>query len=710
MTKIARSFSSALLLLFVFFLAGCDGLWNNPYPEDKPTASIYYTDFSERPKYLDPAKSYASAESQFIGQIYESPLQYNYLLRPYTLEPSIAAQMPIVRYYNHNDELLPNDASPDQIAYSIYEIAVIPGVLYQPHPAFAQNDLSQKALRHVHTLNDFPNTGTREVIAEDFVYQIKRIANPSINSPILDLMGQHIVGLMDLSDRLLQDETIDLRSIDFEGAKVIDRYTYQIKINHKYPQFIYWLAMMFFSPMPWEAEVFYNHPELIAKNITLDWYPVGTGPYLLTVNNPNRQMILEKNPNFRKQYYPSTGMPGDLEAGLLANAGKQIPFIDKVVFNLEKESIPRWIKFLQGYYDRSIVGTDNYNQAIVSTGQGSQLAPSLVDKGMKIYSATAEMTRYWGFNMLDPVVGGISEKGRALRQAISIAIDTEEYIAIFLNDRGIAAQGPIPPGIEGYQEGQTGINRYMYTWENNKPERLSIEYAKKLLAKAGYPNGRDEKTGEPLVLNYDVISIGDPSEKSEFAWMQKQFKKLNIELNIRATDYNRWREKMSVGYAQFFLFGWSVDYPDPENFLFLFYGSNKRMGNEGVNSSNYENPVYDKLFEELRYLDPGPHRSALIEKMIAIIQKDAPWVFGFHPEVYSLSQVWNAPIKLSDVSNNTYKYHALNPVLRYELRKAWNHPFIWPFFFGILIIIILCLPVAIAYWRADNQVRHKRIP
>jgi ABC-type oligopeptide transport system substrate-binding subunit len=245
---------SILLLLCALLLSGCGDLWNDPYPEQQGSQKIFYTNFSERPKFLDPAKSYASAESRFIGHIYESPLQYNYLLRPYTLEPSLAAKMPVITYYNSKDERLPDTANAHQIAYSIYEITIKPGVFYHAHPAFAKNKLSEQQLRNVHTLSDFPQTGTREVIAEDFVYQIKRLAQPSLNSPILDLMSTHIVGLADFSQRLSANS--NLRAQDFEGAQVIDRYTYQIKINGKYPQFSYWLAMLFFAPMPWEAEVF----------------------------------------------------------------------------------------------------------------------------------------------------------------------------------------------------------------------------------------------------------------------------------------------------------------------------------------------------------------------------------------------------------------------------------------------------------------------
>ncbi len=118
------------------------------------------------------------------------------------------------------------------------------------------------------------------------------------------------------------DAYLDLNIYPLEGAEIVDRYTYRIKIKGKYPQFMYWLAMAFFAPIPWEAERFYTQKGLAEKNITLDWYPVGTGPYMLTENDPNRVMILEKNPNFHGEAYPSEGMPDDLQAGLLSGRGQ----------------------------------------------------------------------------------------------------------------------------------------------------------------------------------------------------------------------------------------------------------------------------------------------------------------------------------------------------------------------------------------------------
>lgn len=166
---------------------------------------------------------------------------------------------------------------------------------------------------------------------------------------------------------------------------------------------------------------------------------------------------------------------------------------------------------------------------------------------------------------------------------------------------------------------------------------------------------------------------------------------------------------MSIGDAQFFSFAWSVDYPDPENFLFLFYGANSKVNNEGVNSTNYKNPAYDQLFDKLRYLDNGPEKEALIQQMLTIIRKDAPWVFGFHPEYYVLAHAWNAPVKLSEVANNTYKYASIDPIQRAQLRKQWNIPIIWPIFAVIGLLLIIWLPVFISYWRKEHQDRRKRI-
>ena len=716
-------------MLCGLLLTGCKNAeWNNPYPVSQQGENILYSSFSSRPKHLDPVRSYSSNEYAFIGQIYEPPLQYHYLKRPYELIPLTAAQMPEVSYLDVAGEELAADAPVEAIAYSVYEIQIRPGIRYQPHPAFARNQqgalhyqqLSEADLEGIYDLADFAQSGSRELVAADYVYQIKRLAHPRLHSPIQGLMSEYIVGLTDYATTLAQayakqieqdpsDKWLDLRQFDLEGVQLVDKYTYRIKIRGKYPQLQYWLAMPFFAPMPWEAERFYTQPGMKERNISLDWYPVGTGAYMLSVNNPNRQMVLSRNPNFHAQYYPTEGDPGDADKGLLRDAGKAMPFIDKVIYSLEKENIPYWNKFLQGYYDVSGVSSDSFDQAIQFGSQGEAvLTPLMQQKNIQLETAVQTSTFYMGFNMLDPVVGGDSERARLLRRAISIAVDYEDYISIFANGRGIAAQGVIPPGIFGHVEGEVGINPYVYEWQDGRAQRKPTSEAKRLLAQAGYPNGRDAETGKPLLIHLDVTG-GGPEDKANFDWLRKQFRKIDLELVIRNTDYNRFQEKMRKGNAQLFQWGWNADYPDPENFLFLLYGPNGKVKHGGENAANYDNPEFDRLFSIMKNMENSPERFDIIQQLVEIARHDAPWLWGLHPKQFVLHHGWYGNVKPNLMAHNTLMYKRIDPQLRDEKRRDWNRPVIWPVILVLLILLISIIPAIVTYKRKEQSASKQRL-
>ncbi len=707
-----KSLLSSVSRFFIVFaiglLAACDGSpLNSPYPKSQDQQSILYTSFSERPKHLDPAKAYSSNEYALIGQIYEPPLQYHYLRRPYTLVPLTARTMPEVVYLDEQGKILMGDADTSKIRYTDYIIEINAGIRYQPHPALAKDaaghylyhELSAAQIESLATLADFKEQGSRELVAEDYVYQIKRLAHPSIHSPIAELMKRYIVGLDDFSRNAAEKDFSTLRDVDIEGVRTLGRYRYRIRIEGKYPQFIYWLAMPFFAPMPWEADVFYAQPGLRANNITLDWFPIGTGPYLLQENNPNLRMILQRNPNFHAEYYPSEGESGDLEKGLLLDAGKTMPFIDKVIYILEKETIPYWNKFLQGYYDASGIASDSFDQAIQFSASGQvELTPALHDKGIQLQTAVTSSIFYMGFNMLDAVVGGYSESARKLRQAISIAVDYEEYIAIFMNGRGVAAQGLLPPGIYGYDEGVQGMNRYVYNWSKGRAQRKSIDEARRLMQEAGFPDGRNPKTGEALILYLDTAASG-PDDRARLNWYRKQLARIGIQLVIRATDYNRFQQKMRTGHAQLFLWGWNADYPDPENFFFLLYGPNAKVPYGGENAVNYQNKQFDRLFEKMRNMDNGPERYRLIHRLQEIVRYDAPWVFGFHPMSFSLFHSWYQNLKPNLMANNRLKYSKIDVQKRNLLRKQWNKPVFWPLFVLLFLMLFILWPAFLGYRR-----------
>ncbi|MCQ8896296.1 ABC transporter substrate-binding protein [Limnobacter humi] len=735
----------AAVALCSWLLAACGPAPNNPYVESKADQATptLYTAFTARPKHLDPAQSYTSDEAEFTYQTYEPLFQYHYLKRPYTLQPLTAVDMPQPVYLDAQGHTLPQDAPAERVATSVYTIAIRPGIRFQPHPAFARSsdgqplylNLGDTAARY-RSPSQFEQQGTRELTANDYVYEIKRLASPRIVSPILGHMGEYIEGLGELAASLKQQDEalkadiqkktggafapstdqlpwLDLRPFDLPGAKALDDHTLQLRVKGKYPQFLYWLAMPFFAPIPWEADAFYSQPGLVKNNLTLDWWPVGTGPYMLTENDPNARMVLTRNPNFRGEPYPSEGEPGDAQAGLLKDAGKTMPFIDRVVFTREKEGIPYWNKFLQGYYDSSGISADTFDQVIRASADGaSQLTPEMLDKQIRLESSVATSIYYLGFNWLDPVVGpgkspSEAERARLLRQAIAIAVDWEEFSQIFTNGRAIPAHGPLPPGIFGYQPGPDGLNTQVYDVVEGKPVRKPIEQAMALLEKAGYKNGTDPRTGKPLTLALDTTG-GGPGDKARFDWYRKQFAKLNIELEIRATDWNRFQEKIRKGNAQLFFLGWNADYPDPENFMFLLYGPNSRAKTAGENASNYSNGQYDALFERMKTMPNSDERARLIAEMTQLVQHDVPWLFAFVPKQFGLIHHWMGNVKPNDMARNDLKYKTIDVAARAVARKAWNRPQWWPIPLLLLAALVFAWPAWAAWKRRERQMGVRR--
>src|SRR3990172_6876902 len=245
---------------------------------------------------------------------------------------------------------------------------------------------------------------------------------------------------------------------------------------------------------------------------------------------------------------------------------------------LEKEAIPRWNKFLQGYFDASGIAEETFDSVILFSVEGeAELTDFMIDRKIHLETSVQTATYYMGFNMLDKTVGGYGEKQTKLIKAISIALDAQELIDIFANGRGIAAMSPLPPEIFGYQEGREGINPYVYSWDEQKnlPLIRSLDEARQLLAEAGYPEGRDLE-GKPLVITFDNAWTG-PEFKPMIDWHIKRLKALGIQLENRTTDYNRFQEKIESGNFQLFRWGWLADYPDPENFFFLLTSANSTV-------------------------------------------------------------------------------------------------------------------------------------
>ena len=232
-------------MFLALLLPACGEVWNDPYPAAERGANVLYASFAERPKHLDPVQSYTEDEARFTQQVYEPPLQYHYLKRPYELIPLTATQIPRPRVLEGGK-------------YTVYEVRIRPGIRYQPHPGFVERNfsLSREKVDSLKSPYELP-LGTRELTADDYIYQIKRLAHPRLHSPIFGLMADYIVGLADYAKHLAKQDAkgwLDLRQHDLKGVERVDEHTFRVTLNGSYPQFVYWLAMPFFAPVPWEAE------------------------------------------------------------------------------------------------------------------------------------------------------------------------------------------------------------------------------------------------------------------------------------------------------------------------------------------------------------------------------------------------------------------------------------------------------------------------
>lgn len=709
------------LALLCVGLAACSKPVNSPYQEGSAAENTLYSAFTTRsPNHLDPALSYSGDETPFTYSIYEPLYGYHYLDRPYRLIPKAAAELVEPVYLDEQGNRLPADVPGEQVAVSRYDIPIKQGIRFQPHPAFALDEQGEYRyypmrapdLNDAFSIADFAHTGSRELTAHDYVYAFKRLASPRVASPVLGVMAEHIRGFKEFSEELARidkqeprPQWLDLRPYTLPGVRALDKHTLRIEVNGKYPQFKYWLAMTFTAPMAWEAERFYSQPRMAQHNLTLDSWPVGTGPFMLTESLTNRRHVLSRNPNYRGEPYPCVGEPGDQAAGLLEDCGKPMPFLDKVVFSLEKEGVPLMGKFLQGYYDIPQVERGEYGVAMTVAAQDSVDKANLYqERGLQLRTAPEAQLFYMGFNWHDPVVGQGDtpeqfEKNRKLRLAISIVFDWEQYVSIFMNDQGEAAHSPLPPGVPGYQPLPQGANPYVYTKDNGVVKRRSLDEARDLLRQAGYPDGRDSRTGKPLILYYDsMMGMGSDATVD---WMRRQLAQVGLQLEVRATDYNRFQDKMKRGAAQLFLWGWVADYPDAENFFTLLYGPQAKKDFGGENAANYQSAEFDRLYEQMRFLNDGPDKQAVVQQMIHLVQHDAPWMFGYVPNAGGAYQSWVRNAKPSMMVRDSIQYYRIDPEQRVERIDRWNRPVWWPAIpLGLLALILV--------WVVRSQAQARR--
>jgi len=532
-----------------------------------------------RVKSLDPIQGndlYSIIQSSYA---YEPLLEYHYLNRPYELIPRLARELPSL--------------AKDKITYTFH---LRPAVHFSDDPCF-------------------PLGKGREVVATDFIYSWKRLADPQNAAGGWWLLDGKIAGLNEW--RANPGRTY---GDSISGLSAPDEHTLIVKLTKPNALFLYALANLPTAVTAREAVEKYG--------AEFGQHAVGSGPYRLTENGGGSKFVWNRNPTFRFVPYPATGANGDREVGLLADAGEPLPRNDSIVTQVNEESLPAWLGFLAGKLDLSSIPKDSFSEAIPQSGQ---LNGELAKKGIRLYEfPELDLTRI-SFNLADPLLG----KNKLLRQALSLAFDTAPLIKTFYNGQAVPALGPIPPGFQGFDPTLRNPN-----------QGPDLVRAKALLAKAGYPEGR----GLPPI---DFVAVAGGPSRQITEYIERQFAPLGVKLKVEAFSWPEYTKRVTSKRGQMWSFGWIPFYPDADNFLQLFYGKNAAPG---PNDMNYENPRFDALYERARVELNEAKRVALYREMAKIVIEDVPCIFGVHRTNHYLAQPWLKNLKLHNFAPDQAKY------------------------------------------------------
>lgn len=706
----------SLALLWAAALTLLRECGNNPWEDGAAAQNALFTTITAEIRNLDPASSNYTHEFAILDNIVEAPLAYHYLKRPYALIPMLLEELPVPVFYDRVGRVLEGDPPAEQVARTEYTLRLRRGIRYQPHPCFSPSSRPRVPEPRTPWDWEWNPVDSREVTARDFQVSLARLCDPRSGCTVFAQLSSFLPGLQETRqevarqreelDRLRQaagespeereanPSLPDYREIPCQAIQVLDDHTLKYVLSRKYPQFLYWLTMHYFAPVPWEALEFYQQPMVRKAGLAFANWPVGCGPFLLKECDLDLRIVLERNPNYHETLYPSEGTEEDRLAGRLEDAGKRLPFLDQVIFHWEPESLPAWTKFTQGYYDFSGLPADMFDQALSLPPGGGEMAlsPEMARRGITMTTSVPPISYYYAFNFRDPVVGGLGERQRLLRQAISIALDSQEFIDIFRNGNGVVAEGIIPPGIFGAANPPESMNTVVNQWDGHRSRRRELADARRLLEKAGYPGGVDRETGEPLVLYLDHAAAGQPDFKSRFQWLKDHLGRLGIRLEERGFDLNRSRRRVAEGNWQF-LYGraWVADYPDPENFLMLFASQNGHVEHHGPNYSNYSNPAFDQCFRKLETMENTPERLALLRQASRLLAEDAPVAWDFHPRNLALVHPWLKNFIPQSISYDNLKYLRVEPERRLQCQREWNRPLRWPLLALLGLLSLLCL-------------------
>jgi ABC-type transport system substrate-binding protein len=583
-----------LMMAVVVIVAGC-----GKAPENANSRTMYIS-AGGQVKTMDPALASDLASRNIVAAFYDTLLQYNYTARPYQLEPAMLAKMP--------------EHSPD---FTTYTFTLRDDLYFQNDPCFVEMNKMQ-----------------RKITARDVIFSYLRIADGRLHSPVFWMFRGKIKGIDTFMEKTALAKPGDFSFYDtgIAGLELVNDTTFKIHLNNPDPRFLYSLAIPYASIVSRRAAEFYG--DALAE------HPVGSGPFRLIRWIREYRITLERNPEFRRELFEHAQNPADRV--------KPLPLLDKIVCYQIRQPLSAWLMFLQGNLDMSALDKNNLD-AVVDAKQ--QLISALAQRGIQLFAIPAFEIRYVGFNFTDPVLASNLE----LRRALSLAYDIGSRVRHF-NYQLIPAQGPIPPGVSGYDR------EFKNPWV-----QFNVELAKEHLRRAGYPDGIDPQTNQPLTLTFDLS--GNSSSYRQLAeLMERDMRRIGIKIIPALNSQPRFFQKMRQGKFQLFLLSWIGDYPDAENFLQLFYGRNAGSSNRAF----FQNNEFDVMYEKILNMPDSPERSRLYREMVVLLTGHCPWIFEGYPISFQLTHSWLQNFIPHDFAFAQWKYLSIDINQRGAAKAAFK--------------------------------------
>jgi ABC-type transport system substrate-binding protein len=522
---------------------------------------------------FDPAQISDIYSRIVTAHIFDSPLGYDHLARPFKLKPLTAVAMP--------------EVSDD---FRTFVFRIRPGIYFADDPAF-------KGRR-------------RELVAEDYVYSFKRIYDPKLKSPGMpSLEDERIIGLKELNDDALKTGKFDYdRTVD--GLQAVDRYTLRVRLHESRPRHLYvWASRDILGAVAREVVEAYG-------DRIMD-HPVGTGPFRLAEWRRSSKIVLARNRGYREHFYDAEPNDDDAEGQAMVKrfAGRRLPMLDRVDISIIEQSQPRWLSFINGEQDfLERLPNEFVDQAV----PGGKVAPNLARLGIRAHRVPGADVTLMVFNMEDPLVGGYTPERVALRRAMVLGNDVAREIRVAWRGQAIPAQSIVPPLTEGYR---ADLRTEMGVYDQARARALLDLYG--YLDRDG-DGWREQPDGRPLVLELSTQS--DQLSRSRDELWKKGMDALGLRMVLKTAQWPENLKSVRTGKFMLWRVGSSAATPDGHGALERAYGGSIGKGN----LARFKMAAFDKLYERMKMLPSGPERQALFEQTAQIMTAYVPYRIAVH--------------------------------------------------------------------------------